>query len=198
MPEGDTIHRAARTLHNAMAGKTVVRFETVLPKLERETIVGRTIERIHAAGKHLVMSFSGDLHLRTHMRMNGSWHIYPKGARWQRPKSDMRIVLATADYEAVAFSVPIAELETSRTLARELEPLGPDLLGEDFDFQEAIRRIRERGGEAIADVLLHQYVVAGIGNVYKSEVLFIRKVNPWTPASSLSDEQLLAILELSR
>lgn len=197
MPEGDTIHRAARTLHGALAGKTVVRFETVLPKLEREPLVGRTIERIHAAGKHLIIDFSGGLHLRTHMRMNGSWHIYPIGARWQRPRRDMRIVLATADYEAVAFNVPIAELQDSKALERDLHSLGPDVLG-DFDPAEALKRIRERGGEAIADVLLNQRVLAGIGNVYKSEVLFIRRVHPLTPASSLDDETLLAILETSR
>jgi len=197
VPEGDTIHRAARTLHGALAGKKVVRFETVLPKLEREPLVGRTVEKVHAAGKHLIISFSGGLHLRTHMRMNGSWHIYPTGGRWQRPRRDMRIVIATADYEAVAFNVPVAELQDSRTLERDLHALGPDLLG-DFDPAEALKRIRERGGEAIADVLLNQRVLAGIGNVYKSEVLFMRHVHPLTPASALDDEALLAILETSR
>jgi endonuclease-8 len=198
VPEGDTIHRAARTLHGALAGKIVTRFETVLPRLERERIVGRTIEKVAAAGKHLIISFSGDLHLRTHLRMNGSWHIYPPGARWQRPRGDMRIVIGTADYEAVAFRVPVAELHDGRSLARELDDLGPDLLASDFDPAEAVRRIRERGAEPIADVLLNQRVLAGIGNVYKSEVLFLRRVHPLTPASSLDEETLLAILETSR
>ena len=92
MPEGDTIFRAARTLHRALAGKTVVRFRTVLTHLERINIdtplAGRTIERVESRGKHLLIHFSGDLILRTHMRMNGSWHIYRPGERWQRPARD--------------------------------------------------------------------------------------------------------------
>src|ERR1051325_4929006 len=110
----------------------------------------------------------------------------------------MRIVIATADYEAVAFNVPGAELQASRALQRDLHSLGPDLLAEDFDLPAAVQRIRARGSEPIADVLLNQRVVAGIGNVYKSEVLFIRHVHPLTPASKLDDDALLAILETSR
>lgn len=204
MPEGDTIFRAARTLHEALAGKKVTRFETVLPALARvddqTPIRGRTIERVAAAGKNLIITFSGDLHLRTHMRMNGSWHLYPAGQRWQRRRSDMRVLVATDDFEAVAFNVPVAELQTSASLARneDLRRLGPDLLAEDFDAAEALRRMRERGGEAIADVLLNQRVMAGVGNIYKSEVLFLRGVNPFTPVSALTDDELAAIIETAR
>src|SRR5579872_6032632 len=172
MPEGDTILRAARTLHAALAGKTVTRFETVFPKLARvddETpIAGRTIERVSAIGKHLLMEFSGGLHLRTHMRMNGSWHIYRKGERWQRPRGDMRIVIETADFVAVAFNVPVAEFLDDRALAhsREIRELGPDVLAPDFDADEAIRRIRARGDRDIDEVLLDQHAIAGIGNIW--------------------------------
>src|SRR5262249_37744017 len=158
-------------------------------------------ERVDAAGKHVLMRFSGGLVLRTHMRMNGSWHIYRPGERWQRPRRDMRIVVATDAFEAVAFNVPVAEWLSSagappRTPARslaapsprsaptrtrfarlasiseqeDLQAMGPDLLGETFDGDEALRRVREHDAESIADVLLNQRVVAGIGNVYKSEV----------------------------
>src|SRR4029453_19105859 len=138
MPEGDTIFRAARTLHRALAGKTVVRFRTVLTQLERVDIdtplAGRTIERVEARGKHLLIHFSGDLVLRTHMRMHGSWHIYRPGERWQRPRHQMRIVIETGVIDAVAFDVPVAEFATSAELARTpaLRDLGPDVLASDF------------------------------------------------------------------
>ena len=147
MPEGDTIFRAAQTLQRALAGKPVVFFESMLPALDRVEITGRTIDRVSTAGKHLLMHFSGDLVLRTHMRMNGSWHIYRRGERWQRPRRDMRVVIATDDFEAVGFSIPEAELIATRDLRRhdDLRKLGPDLLAEAFDAGEALRRLRERG-----------------------------------------------------
>src|SRR5215212_1158470 len=135
MPEGDTIFRAARTLHRALAGKVVTRFDSVFPALTRvaddRPIVGRLIASVTARGKHLLMAFSGDLTLHTHMRMNGSWHIYRPGEKWQRPLRDMRLVVGTADFVAVGFNVPVAALLTFEQLARqpELRALGPDLLG---------------------------------------------------------------------
>src|SRR5947209_991163 len=158
MPEGDAIFRTARTLNRAMAGREVVRFESVFPALTRvhedAPIIGRTVERVTAAGKHLLVHFSGRLVLRTHMRMNGSWHIYRPGERWRRPRRDMRLLLGTRDFEAVGFNVPVAEFlfltgAPTRTAARSLErqedlrAMGPDLLGDPFDEAEAVRRFRE-------------------------------------------------------
>src|SRR5689334_11413994 len=118
MPEGDTIFRAAAALHRALAGRTVTRFASVYPALTRTAearpIVGRTIESASARGKHLLIAFSGDLVLRTHMRMNGSWHLYRAGERWKRPGRDMRVLVATAAAEAVGFNVPVAEFLTAR------------------------------------------------------------------------------------
>ncbi len=204
MPEGDTIFRAARTLHQVLAGQVVTRFESVFPALTRvaddHPIVGRTIESVVARGKHLLIVFSGDLVLRTHMRMNGSWHIYPVGTPWQRPARDMRIVVGSVDAVAVAFTVPVAEFLDTRDLARhrELTALGPDLLGDAFDHAEALARMRARGGEAIGDVLLNQRVLAGIGNVFKSEILFLAGVDPFTPVASLDDDRLSRILAIAR
>jgi endonuclease-8 len=198
MPEGDTIFRAARTLHRALAGKRVAKFETAFAQLARvddETpIAGRTIDAVRAAGKHLIIDFSGDLSLRTHMRMNGSWHIYKTGERWQRPRNDMRVVVATDDYVAVGFNVPIAEFQPRQTKL----DLGPDFLAETFDEAEAARRIRAHADDEIADVLLNQRVVAGIGNVFKSEVAFLAKVNPFRRVADVSDEELQHILTLGR
>jgi endonuclease VIII len=204
MPEGDTIFRAARTLHRALAGRVVTHFESVFPALTRvhedASITGRTVDSVRSSGKHLLMNLSGDLTLRTHMRMNGSWHIYRPGERWQRPRRDMRIVVSTAEYVAVGFSIPVAEwlrtteLRRSRDLAR----LGPDLLAEQFDSEEAFRRIRARASEPVAEVLLDQRVLAGIGNVYKSEVLFACGVYPFAEVGKLSDAQIRALLTASR
>jgi endonuclease-8 len=204
VPEGDAIFRTARTLHRALAGGVVTRFESVLPALTRvhedTPITGRTVERVEAAGKHVLMRFSGSLTLRTHMRMNGSWHIYRPGERWRRPRRDMRILVATDAFEAVAFTVPVAEWLDERAEARQqdLRQIGPDLLGDSFDEDEAVARVRARGTEAIADVLLNQRVVAGIGNVYKSEVLFICRVDPFAPASAVPDERVRELLKTAR
>lgn len=204
MPEGDTIHRAARTLQTALAGRAVKRFETVFPALARvdadQPLAGRTIERVYASGKNLMIEFSGGLHLRTHMRMHGSWHLYRPGERWQKPRDHMRIVVETDEWVAVGFSVPVAEFHDARSLERQedLRRIGPDLLAEDFDSAEAKRRIRERAGGEIAEVLLNQRVVAGIGNEYKSEVLFVSGVHPFKHVEELSDTQLDTILRYAR
>jgi endonuclease-8 len=204
MPEGDTIFRAARTLHRALAGKPVVRFESVFPALTRvhvdTPLTDQTIEGVSATGKHVLMRFSGGLVLRTHMRMNGSWHIYRPHESWQRPRRDMRIVVATADFVAVGFNVPVAEFVAARHLARhdELRRLGPDLLSETFDEAEACLRIKARPAEPIADVLLNQRVMAGIGNVYKSEVLFACRINPFAPVRDLDDAALICLISTAR
>lgn len=202
MPEGDTIFRAARTLHRALAGKRVARFETVLAPLARvddETpLAGRKIESVSAIGKHLIIAFDGGLNLRTHMRMNGSWHIYRSGERWQRPRSDMRIVIDAGDYEAVAFNVPVAEFVRDLGRHDELRKLGPDVLSPDFDAAAALERMRERDGDAIADVLLNQRVMAGIGNIWKSETLFLSRINPFIPVRELTDDDLEHVIVIAR
>jgi endonuclease-8 len=204
MPEGDTVFRAAQTLQKYMAGRLVTRFESVYPALTRiaedHPVVGRTIDAVSARGKHLLMTFSGDLVLRTHLRMNGSWHIYPVGDRWRRPARDMRVLVCTQDACAVGFNIPVAELLSTRELERhrQLQSLGPDLLGEPFDRNEVVRRIRARGRDPVAEVLLDQRVVAGMGNVFKSEVLFLAGVDPFTPVAALTDADLDRIIDISR
>jgi endonuclease-8 len=204
MPEGDTIFRAARTLNRALAGKRVVRFESVLPALTRvehdDPVTGRDIVSVTAAGKHLLMEFSRGLVLRTHMRMNGSWHIYRPGERWRRPRHDMRVLVATEDFEAVGFNIPEAELLSAaeRARHRQLRRLGPDLLGETFDEPTAISRARAEGARQIADVLIDQHVMAGLGNVYKSEVLFACRIDPFAATSGLADAQLSDLIATAR
>ncbi|HYS53125.1 MAG TPA: DNA-formamidopyrimidine glycosylase family protein [Thermoanaerobaculia bacterium] len=191
MPEGDIIFRIARTLDRALSGKIVTRFETALPKLQRASIRGRTIQRVRSVGKHLIIDFSDGLLLRTHLGMNGSWHLYRSGERWRRRHEDMRVVIATDDFEAVGFNIPVAELNSVPTL-------GPDLLGESFDSDEAVTRMRVHGSREIADVLLDQHVVAGIGNIYKSEVLYACGINPFTRADALTEDALRRMVRKAR
>ena len=211
MPEGDTIHRAARALNQALAGRTVTRFDSVFPRLTRvvddRPLLGRRVERVGARGKHHLIWFSGDLILRTHMRMQGSWHIYRPGERWQRPHSDMRIVIGTPEYEAVAFTVPVAEFTTDEELTRDpaVRGLGPDLVADDFDADEAVKRIAALAAVAdadsdvaIGDALLDQRGVAGIGNIFKSETLFVARVDPFTRVATLSPEVLARLVATAR
>jgi endonuclease VIII len=203
MPEGDSIFRAARTLNRALAGQTVTRFETGLAELSQidrdEPIAGRAVERVHAAGKHLLFTLSGNLTLRTHMRMNGSWHIYRRGETWQLPRRAMRIVIETADWVAVALNVYDAEFVPAAKLARhqQVATLGPDLLG-DFDIDRALARVCLTGATPIRDVLLNQRVIAGIGNVYKSEILFLCSIHPDTPADAVSDDEWRSLMALAQ
>jgi endonuclease-8 len=211
MPEGDTILRAARALNRALAGRVVTRFDSVYPAVTRvaddHPVVGRTVESVSARGKHLLMVFSGNLVLRTHMRMNGSWHLYRTGARWQRPAHEMRVLVATADAVAIGFNVPVAELLSSQQLDRqkEIRTIGPDLLagaGEHYEYSvdtvEIVRRMRAQERDAVADVLINQRVVAGIGNVFKSEILFVARIAPFTSVASLSDADLERIVGIAR
>jgi len=205
MPEGDTIFRTAQALHRHLAGRIVTRFESVYPALTRidddRPIAGRTVQGVTSRGKHILMTFSGDLVLHTHMRMNGSWHGYPPGAAWRLPARDMRVLVATKEFVAVGFNVPVAELLTARELTRHeaLRELGPDLLDESFDAGAAMARARAQpAASPAADILLNQRVVAGIGNELKSEVLFVAGVYPFAPLSALADADLARMLGIGR
>jgi endonuclease-8 len=196
MPEGDTIFRAARTLHRALAGRTVTRFDSAYPELTNvdvdTPVVGRTITAVTSRGKHLLMALSGDLVLHTHMRMNGSWHIYKPGERWRLPPRDMRVLVETDAYLAVGFNVPVAEFLSQRDLQRhrQIQALGPDLTDPGFDRAEVIRRLRAADNPTMEELILNQRVLSGIGNVLKSETLFVARINPFAPGSAVDDEAL--------
>lgn len=204
MPEGDTILRSAQTLHLALAGRTVTGFRTVLAHLARvdddAPLSGRTVEGVTARGKHILMAFSGDLVLRTHMRMHGAWHLYRPGERWQRPGRDMRIVIATGAFEAVAFRVPVAEFRTAAALARDeaIQSLGPDLLDPGADLDDAVSRLMALGDVPLGDALLNQRAVAGIGNVFKSETCFEAGLSPLAPIATLDPAAVKRVLEIAR
>lgn len=204
MPEGDTIYRTARALQQAIEGKAVTGFTTALGKLARvndeASLVGRVVEKVESRGKWLLIYFSGDLILATHMLMSGSWHLYRTGERWRIGRNRMRVVIRTADWEAVAFHVPIAEFHTARSLARssQVPKLGPDILSEEFTVEDGVSKLAQYGlknpDAEIAVVLLNQHVLAGLGNVYKSEVAFAAGVNPFRAMRTLTRREMEAMV----
>lgn len=204
MPEGDTILRAARTLHRVLAGKTITRFETALPKLDRvdvdQPIAGRTVEKVEAHGKWMLMYLSGGLILVTHNLMSGSWHIYRPGEKWWSSKNDMRIVIEVSDFVAVAFRVPVAEFHTEESLRRRpgFNRLGPDVLAKDFDAERAMASLRAHPELELGDAVLNQSVLAGPGNVFKSEICFISRIDPFRKVGTLNEEELARVVENAR
>ena len=207
MPEGDTIYRAARTLQKAIGGKVVTAFDTGLATLasvnDNTPIVGRTVEHVEARGKWCLIFFSGDLILVTHMLMSGSWHVYRTGEKWWMGRSHMRVAITCGEYQAVAFNVPIAEFHTARSLERssQVPKLGPDILADEFSVESGVHALRERAAshpqDEIAIALLNQRVMAGLGNVYKSEVAFTAGVNPFRQLCTITEREMEAMVEAS-
>lgn len=202
MPEGDTLFRAAATLSRAIGGKVVRRFSSPLPALSGPAarLEGRRIELVEARGKNLLIHFDDGSALHTHLRMTGSWHIYRPGERWQKPRRFARAVIETDDFVAICFSAPIVELIPSGKLATHpsLSRLGPDILKDDFDADLARARLRERPDVRISEALLLQGALAGIGNVYKSETLFLCRIDPFVPVAQLTDETLARVIGVAR
>jgi endonuclease-8 len=200
MPEGDTIFRTARALGRALAGKPITGFRSTFPLLTRfnddTPLAGQFVESVESRGKWLLIHFSGGGTLAMHMLMSGSWHIYRHGERWQQPRINMRIVIENSEYIAVGFRVPVARMHTAISLARDAKIPQPtlDVLSREFDAEAAVRRVLSHGDEEIADVLLHQEVLAGVGNVFKSETCFVAGVNPFCKVGALSCEQVVALI----
>lgn len=205
MPEGDTIFRTAEVLRAALVDRRITAARAQpRPGLRRvpdlSGLVGATVSTVGARGKHLLIGFDTGLTLRSHLRMSGSWHRYRPGEPWRRSVRQASVILETAESVAVAFNTPVVELLTDADLrrSRALITLGPDLLGADFDMEETIRRLRRRDGDQLGNALLDQHAVAGIGNVYKSEVAFLEGLDPWAPVAAFEDGELTAALRQAR
>jgi endonuclease-8 len=204
MPEGDTIFRTARSLGRAFAGKPVTAFRSTYPLLTRHDddtpLAGQMVSAVEARGKWLLIHFSGGVTLVTHMLMSGSWHIYHHGQRWQQPRINMRIVMENSDYIAVGFRVPVAEMHTAQSLARDRRIPHPecDVLSAGFEAEAAAARVLAHAGEEIGDVLLHQSVTAGVGNVFKSEICFVCGVNPFCRVAGLLPEQVRELIAVAQ
>jgi endonuclease-8 len=199
VPEGDTIHRAARNIGEALVGREILEIETPQPRhgLDRwaARLGGRAVRRVDARGKHLFVRFEGDLTLHSHLRMTGLWGVYRRGQRWRRSPRRAWLVMRTKEHEVVQFDGPVLELMTdSRSrFDRRIAELGPDVIADAFDERAVVRRLREDDPtRGIGDALLDQRNLAGVGNVWKSEGCFLAGLDPWRRLGELSDEQLLA------
>ena len=201
MAEGDTILRAARRLEAAVGGEAVAA-ATPHPRgraARLERLDGRRLERVDSHGKHLLLGF-GDLILHSHLGMSGSWHTYRRGERWRKPRRTAWLVLTGERQEAVQFGGPTlrllaaGKLRLDSTLAR----LGPDVLADDFDPEAVAMALRARPDRTLGEALLDQRLLAGVGNIFKSEACFAARVDPWRRVGDLSDEELRAVLLAAR
>jgi endonuclease VIII len=204
MPEGDTIYRTAEHLRPLVGHQVTGARAWPRPGVRRvadlSRLVGSTITSVEARGKQLLIGFDNGLTIRSHLRMTGSWRRFGPGERWSRPSYQASAMVETTGGVAVAFNTPVVELLTDAARRRSpvLAALGPDLLGEAFDPAEALRRLRERDAQPLGVALLDQRAVAGIGNVYKSEVAFIEGLDPWAPVAAFSDAELSSALATAR
>jgi endonuclease-8 len=197
VPEGDTIFRTARSLDRWLRNRVITGADTKVAGLPVATLVGRRVEAVDARAKHLLVRFDSGAVLHTHMRMTGSWHVYRTGERWRKPGDQARLVLVAGDRVAVCFNAPVVELLAAHgeRFHPSLSRLGPDVLVEPLDLDEVRRRAADRSPELpVGELLLDQQVVSGIGNIYRCESLFLRRLNPWTRRHALDDNALDALV----
>jgi endonuclease VIII len=185
VPEGDTVWLTARRLHEALAGRVLTRSDVRVPRYATTNLAGRTVTEVVARGKHLLIRVEGGITVHTHLRMDGSWRVRPAGERIGGGHR-IRLVLANDIWQAVGYQLGIVEVLPTAREASVVGHLGPDLLGPDWDEAEAARRLRATPGRAIGEALLDQRNLAGIGNLYKAEVLFLRGVDPWRPVGEVA------------
>ncbi|MBB5955696.1 endonuclease-8 [Saccharothrix tamanrassetensis] len=195
MPEGDTVFLTGRRLDGALAGRTLLRADLRHPRLATADLSGRDVLGVATVGKHILTRFSGGLTLRSHLRMDGSWHLYRPGEKWRRPGHQARVVLEVPDRVAVGFALHDLELVPTDEESRLVGHLGPDLLGgwTAEDEAEAVRRLDADPEREVGLALLDQRVLAGVGNVYKSEVCFLLGVSPWTPVSGVDSSRAVRL-----
>src|SRR3954469_24104298 len=201
MPEGDSIHRAARRVGAALVGSEIRSIEMPQPRHSRDRwadrLAGRDVRSVDAHGKHLFLRFDGDLTLHSHLRMGGAWGVYPRGGRWRRAARRAWLVIRTDEHEVVQFDGPVLELMTEgRTrFDRRLAALGPDVLAAEFDEREFLRRLRsDDPTRGVGDALLDQRIVSGIGTIWKSEGCFLAGVSPWRRLAQAEDEEALRVV----
>ncbi|MFF4824439.1 Fpg/Nei family DNA glycosylase [Streptomyces sp. NPDC001312] len=199
MPEGDTVWQTARRLHDALAGKVLTRSDFRVPKYATVDLTGRTVLDAVSRGKHLLTRFEGGLTLHSHLLMEGAWKVYGTGERWKGgPGHQIRAVLGTADRAAVGYRLQVLELLRTSEEDRTVAHLGPDLLGPDWDPDLALANLLADPGRPLGEALLDQRNLAGIGNVYKSELCFLLGVTPWLPVGALPADRAAKLPALAK
>lgn len=190
MPEGDTVWRTALHLDKALTGQVLVSSEFRVPAYATLDLAGHEVVGTVARGKHLLTRIGEGEHavtVHTHLKMEGSWHLYREGTRWRRPAHEARVVLRTEEWTAVGFALGVVEVLPRDAEGQAVGHLGPDLLGPDWDVNEAVRRVTRDPDRAVGEAILDQRNVAGIGNMYKSELCFLLGLDPWLPVRDVPD-----------
>jgi len=188
VPEGDTVWLAARRLHDALAGRVLTHTDFRVPALATVDLSGQAVVEVVSRGKHVLVRTDAGRTLHTHFRMDGTWHLYPPRARWTGgPDWQVRAVLSNANWVAVGYRLPVVEIVATADEASVVGHLGPDLLGDDWDLDRAVANLRARPEREIGPALLDQRNLAGIGNLYKAEALFLSGVTPWTAVADIED-----------
>lgn len=196
MPEGDTVWLAGQRLHAALAGRVLTRTDFRVPQLSTLDLAGSAVLEVVSRGKHLLTRVAGGLTIHSHFRMDGSWHLYRPGEPWRGgPTWQVRAVLENAEWQAVGYRLPVLEVVPTEREGDVVGHLGPDVLGPDWDAAEALRRLLADPDREVGEALLDQRVLAGVGNLYKNEVLFLGGLSPWTPVRDVTDPARL--IELS-
>jgi endonuclease-8 len=200
VPEGDTIHRTANTLRPWLVGEPILAARGWDDWIDSGSLVGHHVTEVEARGKHLLLHLDDDRVIHGHSGMTGSWHIYPLGEPWQKPERRAALVMETSRLVVIFFSPKTLELLTPTQFRRHpyLPKVGPDLLGEELDVPEVIARFRTQNHKPVGEAVMNQTLTAGIGNIYKSELLFLEHIDPFAPVANLDDPRLADLFELAR
>jgi len=197
VPEGDVVWYTAQRLHEALVGRVLTRSDFRVPRYATVDLSGQPVTEAVSRGKHLLIRTGNGLTVHTHLKMDGSWHIRPADAGPPRRNvHQIRLLLANTRWQAVGYLLGITEVLPTASESRVTGHLGPDLLGPDWDAAEAVRRLERSAARPIGEALLDQRNLAGIGNLFKSEVLFLRGVSPWNQVSEVKD--LPKMVDLAR
>ncbi|WP_326663609.1 Fpg/Nei family DNA glycosylase [Streptomyces canus] len=199
MPEGDTVWQSARRLHSALADKVLTRSDLRVPKYATADLTGRRVLDVTPRGKHLLTRIEGGLTLHSHLRMDGSWKVYTESQRWTGgPTHQIRAILANADRTAVGYRLPVLELLRTTDEHKAVGHLGPDLLGPDWNPEAALTNLLQDPARPLGEALLDQRNLAGIGNVYKSELCFLLGATPWLPIGALPADRAAQLPALAK
>jgi endonuclease-8 len=196
LPEGDTIHMTAARLHRALAGQRLTATDFRVPRFATADLSGQRVLEVVARGKHLLLRTDAGVTLHSHLMMEGAWHLHRPGERWRGPAFQARVVLTTERCVAVGFRLGICELVPTDREQEVVGHLGPDVLGPDWSLERAAANLRAEPRRPIGVALLDQHSIAGPGNIWKSEICFLRGVSPWTPVGEVDDlEGMLDLLK---
>ena len=199
MPEGDTVWLVANRLDESLRDQVITKSDFRVPTLATASVVGDRVQEVVPRGKHILMRFGSGQTLHSHLRMDGMWHLFNPSSRWTGgPTHQIRVILAVERVTAVGYHLhDLALVPTSEEVTL-VGHLGPDLLDPDFDISEAMLRLTAQPEREIGQALLDQRNVAGIGNIYKAETLFMQGINPWTPVGDLEPDRVEAVLTLAQ